>query len=477
MPEDAPAKPRKWRKRLLIAAGVVLVLLIIAWIYDFTGQRQLGGVIADLRAEGAPVTFAEMETRRKVWADDRNGANVILAVGDRLKAYRDRYTGDKEAPSYRIKNQPLGRKWPADLLADAKADLQDMVDVLTKIDTLIDYEGGRFPMKAEPNPYNILLPDLAKVRGSARLKALQTLYEVHQGQTDRLVENIRIMCRHGDLLSDDPFLISVLVQVACQALTIQTVERACALAELTPEQLKQLDKLLTNSNPITRFNDGIISERAMFIEATQLFRACRDESGFFSGMGVPEGLPRIPGASGWLARDQVAGIGLLSRLAGLTDDYVEAKTIHQQIEQDFESLPHLYGLTRMLLPSLWRAYQLCTRFIAQERCARVALAAERYRLDTGAFPKTLDALVPTYIEEWPIDPFVNEPLRYLVTESSVVVYSIGEDETDNGGDLDLPSQGKRSPDVGFQLLPPTLRGLPPLSTQPATSTAPAAENI
>jgi hypothetical protein len=41
--------------------------------------------------------------------------------------------------------------------------------------------------------------------------------------------------------------------------------------------------------------------------------------------------------------------------------------------------------------------------------------------------------VPQYIDKAPIDPFDGKPMRYKLTEPGYIVYSIGEDGTDEGG--------------------------------------------
>ena len=57
---------------------------------------------------------------------------------------------------------------------------------------------------------------------------------------------------------------------------------------------------------------------------------------------------------------------------------------------------------------------------------------DTFRLAQGRAPKTLDELVPTYLDAVPIDPFDNQPLRYRLQEKGFVVYSIGDDESDDG---------------------------------------------
>jgi len=86
------------------------------------------------------------------------------------------------------------------------------------------------------------------------------------------------------------------------------------------------------------------------------------------------------------------------------------------------------------------------RNIAQLRTARVGLAIQRYRLATGNLPDTLDALVPTYIDAVPEDPFDGRTLRYEKLETGFVVYSVGEDRRDDGGKERLPrGKGTKAP--------------------------------
>jgi hypothetical protein len=72
--------------------------------------------------------------------------------------------------------------------------------------------------------------------------------------------------------------------------------------------------------------------------------------------------------------------------------------------------------------------------VAQSRAVEAALAVERYRLrHDGRLPETLEALVPVFLPEAPRDPFDGAPIRYRRLEPGFCVYSIGSDESDDGG--------------------------------------------
>lgn len=62
-----------------------------------------------------------------------------------------------------------------------------------------------------------------------------------------------------------------------------------------------------------------------------------------------------------------------------------------------------------------------------------ALALERYRVEKGAYPMTLDALVPAYVSELPIDAMDRQPLRYRFADGSYTMWSIGLNCVDDGG--------------------------------------------
>ena len=74
----------------------------------------------------------------------------------------------------------------------------------------------------------------------------------------------------------------------------------------------------------------------------------------------------------------------------------------------------------------------------QSQLAVTALALERYRLRHGTFPQTLDALVPEFLSTVPVDCMDGRPLRYrLKPDGSFLLYAVGEDGKDDGGNPEL----------------------------------------
>ena len=113
----------------------------------------------------------------------------------------------------------------------------------------------------------------------------------------------------------------------------------------------------------------------------------------------------------------------------------------------------------------WRSIVRRTgRTLAELRCAQTALAAERFRQARGQWPEALSELVPAFLDTVPPDPFTGKPLRYLRASGYVMVYSVGENLSDDGGDsseVQVQVKGMgitlHPRDITFALLDPAKR--------------------
>jgi hypothetical protein len=100
------------------------------------------------------------------------------------------------------------------------------------------------------------------------------------------------------------------------------------------------------------------------------------------------------------------------------------------------------------------------------RLLRTQLALREYRVQTGAFPASLQQLVPAHLAQVPQDPFSEQDLKYRRQGVSYLLYSVGPDLKDNGGTPISWAAGPTSPgDV--------VAGK--LFTRPRNSTAPTAK--
>jgi hypothetical protein len=92
------------------------------------------------------------------------------------------------------------------------------------------------------------------------------------------------------------------------------------------------------------------------------------------------------------------------------------------------------------------AYRIATR-LASDRAAIVALAIERFRrANADRLPAGLSELTPDFLKSVPEDPFSGKPLLYRQDITSYVVYSVGENRSDDHGSVE-PEES----DVGLRV--------------------------
>jgi hypothetical protein len=113
----------------------------------------------------------------------------------------------------------------------------------------------------------------------------------------------------------------------------------------------------------------------------------------------------------------------ISSYAAFGEYTEEQKTFYDKLRYLFSTPPSVFEGSQIL-----RAFEAET----EARLAATAIALHRYRLKTGDFPESLAGLVPSFIEEVPIDPMDLNPLRYRrKSKESFLLYSVGQDAMDD----------------------------------------------
>lgn len=125
-----------------------------------------------------------------------------------------------------------------------------------------------------------------------------------------------------------------------------------------------------------------------------------------------------------------------------------------QIPYQFKKVKHLVVKQYVQTWCRLATAELSTQ--AERRALIAALACERYRLAKKSYPETLNDLVPAYLSGVPIDPYSGNRLCYRKLSDGIVVYSVGKDGKDDGGDV---LNTRISPkDRGVKLFNPEHRG-------------------
>lgn len=450
-----------WIKVLggLFAFGLIVVGVVFALGTIATSRWQR--FAADLRAAGQPLTFAEIEAVRPDVPSEQNGAAVVSrnleaisgATGERVLDDVFVFGADGRESDFFTGIVRAGIE-PSRELLDRNRRLLD------ELAALVDRPVGRFEFAHQANPLATLLPHLAPLRTAAKLQAVDGMVRLIDNDTDGAIDTVVIRFSLAGTLQNEPTIISRLVQIAIQAQAVQGIEQILRVAELNVVQLSRLDEQVNRALAGQSMTWALWGERAFGIETLEAVATGTISLNSIQTMaGSPGAIPTF-WLPTWLVRDnQLKAAQMYGCLVDAADDPDALRAAAQKMEAVAPALPLKYALIRILMPSLSRAVQLHVRITAHLRAARAALAAERFRLDAGRLPESLDELVPRYLEAVPIDPFDGGPLRLVTTADGIVVYSIGEDGVDDGGIVQRPEKPTGIPDVGVRLNKPEHRGV------------------
>jgi hypothetical protein len=139
----------------------------------------------------------------------------------------------------------------------------------------------------------------------------------------------------------------------------------------------------------------------------------------------------------------------------LSNQQARLAALDQLVEPDDDSSPSPFGGENDSLASIRNAFagaalslqKVLNKVEAAEinrALAISAIALKRHQLQHGAWPDTLTALVPEYLPAAPRDPVDGLPLRYRRSaDGGFVLYSVGTNGTDDGGDPDRDSARAR----------------------------------
>jgi hypothetical protein len=296
-----------------------------------------------------------------------------------------------------------------------------------------------------------ILPWLANVKRCGQLFQLRILAELDNGQSELALEDVKLLMRVTDSLREPPFLISHLVRIAMMAITLQPIYEGLAQHRWSETQLKELEQVLAKQDYLADFEFALKGEKIFAIQTFEKQRITRESKELEESSGtnkiVTLSFRLMPSAFFYqteLAFAQMHQQFILP-LVDLTNRVVAPATLLQagaavQVQKKHYSPYKIQA--QMVFPAIAASVKKFAMIQSQVDLAQVACALERYWLAHGEYPGTLDALAPQFIAQLPHDIINGQPLHYRLTDGGkFILYSVGWNETDDGGKVVLTKSG------------------------------------
>ena len=320
---------------------------------------------------------------------------------------------------------------PAQAAAFVLDQLKPLESALAEIQTASQRPFVRFNFPYEefndPRVISVLPAHLADLKRIYRILSLRAQAELVLGQSDKALNDVRVLFRVDDGVKDEPLIISQMVRWAGVAILLQPVCEGLAEQRWSDAQLGVLQERLRKTDILASTVLAFQGERDI----------CCNPS-FDRGYMFPPGWNRLE----QLSENQNFDEALFPRIdlaareinPGLNRSIDLAFYKSHPTNYYISALLHHRVLATMMAPALSRVPEKAAHAQNEEDLAMLACALERCRLATGQYPETLDALVPRFVAVLPHDIINGQPLKYRRSDKGrFILYSVGWNEKDDGG--------------------------------------------
>jgi hypothetical protein len=413
-----------------------LLLTVSFRLWYRNAARELADEIRRVEARGEPVWFADLAPRAP--EPGENGTGIFLAAVEKLvrpsQAFLQMFDGERKTPpgDYEAFRVALDENRPAlELMRQAvrRPFFRLLLDYTTK------------------QPISILLEPIQQAHEFSRLLKAEALQAIGAGNNDRAVAAILDGLLLSEMLRDEPLLIIQLVRVAIAAESLNSLETLLAHGNISPEQFTIIDEQLALMERRFRLAPAMIGERAM---ALTTMHHLGENTGMLGKGGEGTAAARILSsmpARPYRMSDEAFLLRVMTRFADNVDrpGPEGAAAIHQgNSEIVAAKVGYKHIMTTLLAPAVLRCRNSGLGHRQRLINARVGLRVARFHADRGKFPDSLDDIADEQFASSTADLLSTRPLVYRLVPDGFVIYSVGENHSDDGGGEQPDEQEHRS---------------------------------
>ncbi len=269
-----------------------------------------------------------------------------------------------------------------------------------------------------------------------------------------------VMLKLADGFDHDPGLVSMLVGMAMNGITLKALDEALACPSLQDADFRRIQQWLGAADDLQRTRNTFIHQMlvsnsvfASFlrIQAKQMSKTSardglRSEDGFMKYLAYSASF----GPSGWMDTNQAFVLECLARTCGepgdegwragingnrYMQDAVRTAAGVRLGSKTFVNPRRVLGVIHV--PAMSGVWESAAKNEFRRRCAILTCALHRHRLAQGAFPASLAELTTSLLPSPQTDPAkAGVPFGYRRTETGFLLWSTGHDRNDDGGDAE-----------------------------------------
>lgn len=421
---------RGWKRLAIALAILVAVALIANGFMAWRTEMQINAEIAAIRAAGHPATISDLAPQPV--PAEKNAAAILESLRPRIDEFAKEHAALYNAltpSSAEHGTNPGEPVRTAEQLAAIRALVEKYPDLESGIAaaaackeyaSVADYSLG-------PQEFleDVLDNRAQPFRSLARFRDWKMEVLIADGQPEQAAELGLQILRLTQLRDSEPFLVNSFVNVAVRSIACQRISDALASGSVPPKLRATIDTELARQDTNDGFLRALITERALagsYSESDGLGPAANEaDSAWLRIVGWP--------VKRWY----------LGALQSYDPMFEVASKPWYEVSRDMKASgrvdqPTGHGvLADLLQPALRAGLAAHARNIVMIRGVRIVNALGKYHDEHGIEAKGLEDL--SLPREATLDPFSGKPLLLKHTDEGWLIYSVGANRTDDGGDL------------------------------------------
>jgi hypothetical protein len=410
---------RSWKRpSRLVPLALVLLVILAFTAYRIAARSGVKREIEAIRARGLPTTLLELDKWYRVVPASENAA---IAFMDAYALYVAPVSTNNPSENNKVK-MVLGQPLPPQLAEQVQMLLSKNRETIEELHKAAELKQSRYPIDMTRG-FATLLPHLVNLKRMGQLLGWEAVQQSADGNKAATLKAIQSAFAVAASLDEEPILISSMVRMVILQETLRVMERVVSEQTLTIAELEELSDLLARAEERGKhaLRRCVAGERGFGLPGFEMDYKMFEAISSMGSVG-PDSLPRevklalyeLRRAVGISDKDKaffIDSIGAYEKTLELEYPEMlrEARRIHDGIMTELQGNQIRYMVSGLVLPGMDAAVQKAAINAGFLRCARTAVAVERFRMKTGKMP-AMDELVPEYLPEVPRDPVSGEVL-------------------------------------------------------------------
>jgi hypothetical protein len=376
----------------------------MSWIAGVKAERELDACLAEVKSQGAVLKLGDLRSPRPAGTQFFEGAAEESALGlllaKKAESMSDGPRKTRTLVTTVFEHSPHECEMARDLLREKRELINDIKEISvlppTGMEDILRLTGMR------EAPFLVRLPNLLTCRYFVNLLVLDACVAYEEGRPDDALASCAHILRLGRHVQDIPSVLCLTMGSALQGVGVDFLTKIIVDANFSEDAMQSFSELLDPADTRESLAMAYAGELVVFRQ-------------HFARWPL-----RVPFVRFITAADEKAWIVILSEASR------NARLPYYKADNDglLQENQDLIGwntpIARVGIPNVLKAKRVQAFMELELIQLRVALAVNRCKRDTGAYPESASTLVPKYLETTTINPLTGKPveLEYMNAEAA-----------------------------------------------------------